>query len=337
MTDKKNLVLPTYDNVVEASRRLAGHAVRTPLLESQLLNDRFGRRLLIKAECLQRTGSFKFRGAFNKLAQIPPERRGNGVVAYSSGNHAQGVAAAARLLDMPATIVMPSDAPRVKRDATEAWGARVVAYDRYREVREAIGQDLAARSGATLVKPYDDPDIMSGQGTVGLELLEQLEEAGAASDCAAVLIPCGGGGLSSGIALALSGRQAHPAIYAVEPEAFDDTARSLTAGRRLANRDEGARSLCDALLAERPGELTFAVNRHLLAGGLTVSDAEALAAIAVAFRLLKLVVEPGGAVGLAAALAERVAGNGTIAVICSGGNVDPEVFADAVLAGADTP
>ena len=334
MIERMATDLPTYDNVVEAARRLSGHAVRTPLLESQLLNDRVGRRLLIKAECLQRTGSFKFRGAFNKLVQIPPERRGNGVVAYSSGNHAQGVAAAARLLGVSATIVMPSDAPGIKRESTEAWGARVVTYDRYRQVRETIGQELAARTGATLVKPYDDPDIIAGQGTAGLELHEQLHEADAAMDCAAVLVPCGGGGLSSGIALALSERLPRPAIYAVEPAGFDDTKRSLAAGKPVANADKSARSLCDSLLAEQPGALTFAINRHGLAGGLVVTDGEALAAIAVAFRLLKLVVEPGGAVGLAAALAGRIEGHGPVAIVCSGGNVDPEVYAKAVRADA---
>jgi threonine dehydratase len=311
--------------VERAAARLRPVAVRTPLLESAALNARIGGRLLLKAEPLQRTGSFKFRGAYNALSQQP----GRPVVAYSSGNHAQGVAAAARLLGVPATILMPADAPAIKRANTEAQGAKVQLYDRYREVREALGEQVAARTGAVLVRPYDDAAVIAGQGTVALELVEQLAARDAAPE--AVLVCCGGGGLIAGCGLVLRARLPAAALYAVEPEGFDDTRRSLAAGRRLANRP-GARSICDALLAERPGELTFALNRHQLAGGLAVSDAEVAEAMRVAFRELKLVVEPGGAVALAAVLAGKLPTAGrTLAAVLSGGNVDPDRYA-AILA-----
>lgn len=321
---------PTIADIEAAAGRLAGLAVVTPLLESPLLNDRLGIRLLVKAEPLQRTGSFKFRGAYNRISQIPDEVRARGVVAYSSGNHAQGVAAAARAFGIPATIIMPSDAPAIKRRNTEAWGATVVAYDRYREVREEIGRTISAQTGATLVRPYDDPGVIAGQGTVGLEIARQCAAAGARPD--AVLVCCGGGGLTAGVAIALADRMAATGVFAVEPEGFDDTGRSLAAGQRLAV-DPGGRSICDALLAQMPGEITFAINRRLVAGAVTVSDGEALAAMATAFETLKLVLEPGGAVALAAACAGRLpAGCTTVVAVASGGNVDPSVFADALKA-----
>jgi threonine dehydratase len=320
--------LPTFADVEAAAGRLAGHAVVTPLLESLLLNDRFGGRLLVKAEVLQRTGSFKFRGAFNRISLIPQDERSRGVVAFSSGNHAQGVAAAARLLGIPATIVMPLDAPAIKVSNTRGWGAKVVLYDRWKEDREAIGARISAETGATLVRPYDDPQIMAGQGTIGLELAEQADAAGAGID--AVLAPCGGGGMIGGIALAIAARSPGTMVYAVEPAGFDDTARSLAAGERLSN-DPGASSFCDALLAPMPGELTFAVNSTRLAGGFAVTDAEVAAAMAVARDHFKLVVEPGGAVALAAVLTGKIPCEGkTVAVVCSGGNVDPEVYAQAL-------
>ncbi len=320
--------LPTIDDVEAAARALEGVAVRTPLLESPLLNDCLGGRLLVKAEPLQRTGSFKFRGAFNRLSRITGAPAG-GVVAYSSGNHAQGVAAAARMLDIPACIVMPADAPHAKLDGTRAWGAEVVLYDRDRDSREAIAAGIVAARRAMLVKPFDDPLIIAGQGTVGLELADQAQAAGAALD--AVLVPCSGGGLSAGIALALAVRMPDVAVYAVEPEGFDDTARSLAAGRRVANAP-GGRSICDALLLPEPGEITFAINRDRLAGGLAVSDAEVVTAMRVAFQQFKVVVEPGGAVALAAALSGRydIAGK-TAAVVLSGGNVDASTFAALVM------
>ncbi len=318
---------PSYADIEAAATRLRSVVRRTPLLESEALNAIVGGRLLLKAESLQRTGSFKLRGAYNAISQL--ERQP--VVAYSSGNHAQGVAAAAKILGVPATIVMPADAPAIKLASTEAWGATVRLYDRQREVREEIGAELAERTGAALVKPYDDPRIIAGQGTVGLELAEQAKEIGVTPDVA--LIPCGGGGLAAGCGLAL--KQAFPEIdiFAVEPDGFDDTTRSLAAGTQVTNAP-GATSICDALLAPTPGELTFALNRRQLTGGVAVSDAAVEHAMALAFRHLKLVVEPGGAVALAAALDGRVATqHRTVVVVLSGGNVDPELFA-RVLASA---
>jgi threonine dehydratase len=316
--------LPAFADVEAAAERLRGLAVPTPLLESEALNERVGGRVLLKAECLQRTGSFKFRGAYNAISQIDADA----VVAYSSGNHAQGVAAAAKLLGKAATIVMPADAPAIKIANTRAFGAEVRLYDRARESREAIGAEIAARSGAALIKPYDDPRIIAGQGTAGLEIAGQAEDRGAAPELA--LAPCGGGGLIAGCALAL--RAAFPgiAIYAVEPTGLDDTGRSLEAGKRVANAP-GATSICDALLIPTPGELTFALNRRLLAGGLAVSDDEVRDAVAFAFSHLKLVLEPGGAVALAALLSGKLPlEHRTAAVMLSGGNVDPALFGAAI-------
>lgn len=316
--------LPSVADLEAAALRLHGVAVRTPLLESEALNARVGGRVLLKAECLQRTGSFKFRGAYNTISQVDA----NTVVAYSSGNHAQAAAAAARLLDKSATIVMPADAPAIKIEKTRGHGAEVRLYDRASESREAIGEEIAACTGAALVKPYDDPRIIAGQGTVGLEVAEAARALGLRLDAA--LVPCGGGGLIAGCAIALT--DAFPAIrmHAVEPAAFDDTRRSLQAGERLANAP-GAQSICDALLVPTPGELTFAVNRRLLAGSVTVQDDEVLQAVAFAFRELKLVLEPGGAAALAAVLSGRLdlAGR-TTAVVLSGGNVDAGLFAAAI-------
>lgn len=321
----------TFQAIEDAARRLAGHAVITPLLESPLLNARIGGRLLIKADCLQRTGSFKFRGAFYRLSLLKDAERRHGVVAYSSGNHAQAVAAAAKMLGIPAAIVMPADAPAPKMAATRAWGADVITYDRYTEDREAIGAALARERGAILVPPYDDPLIVTGQGTLGLEIADQAAALGVRLDAA--LVPCGGGGLIAGTATALTTRVPGLAVYAAEPAGFDDTARSLAAGERLSNPplSADALSFCDALLAPMPGVVTFAVNRRLLAGGLAVSDAEVARAMATAFSDFKIVVEPGGAVALAAALSGRFDCRGkTVAVVCSGGNVDAAVFATAL-------
>jgi threonine dehydratase len=315
-----------FADVAAAADRLRGVAVETPLLESDALDALVGGRLLVKAEPLQRTGSFKFRGAYNAISTLHPPA----VVAFSSGNHAQGVALAARLLGVPATIVMPADAPRTKLEGTRALGAEVVTYDRLREDREAIGREIATRTGAVLVRPYDDPLIIAGQGTAGLELAEQAARRGARPD--AVLVCCGGGGLIAGCALALTHQLPGVAVHAVEPQGFDDTARSLACGSRVANQ-AGAKSFCDALLAPMPGELTFTINRALLAGGLAVSDAEVAEAMRLAFRHLKLVLEPGGAVALAAALSGRLEVRGrTIGIVASGGNVDPELYA-SVLEG----
>jgi threonine dehydratase len=316
--------LPTFADVEAAAERLRGMAVRTPVLESEALNERAGGRVLLKAECLQRTGSFKFRGAYNAISQSAADA----VVAYSSGNHAQGVAAAARMLGKAATIVMPADAPAIKVENTRGYGAEVRLYDRARESREAIGAEIAARTGAALIRPYDDPRIIAGQGTLGLELAEQARDRGAAPDLA--LAPCGGGGLIAGCALALTAAFPDIAIYAVEPAGLDDTKRSLEAGERVAN-GPGATSICDALLVPTPGELTFRINQQLLAGGIAVSDDEVRDAMAFAFRHLKLVIEPGGAVALAAVLSGKVPlEQRTAAVVLSGGNVDPALFAAAI-------
>jgi threonine dehydratase len=313
--------LPDLADVEGAALRLRGIVRDTPLLESDALNELAGGRLLCKAECLQRTGSFKLRGAYNTISQLA----GEPVVAFSSGNHAQGVAAAARLLGVPATIVMPADAPTIKIAGTRALGAEVVLYDREREVREEIGARIAERTGATLVKPYDDPRVIAGQGTAGLEAVEQVRAQGSAIDAA--LLPCGGGGLIAGCSIALAAAFPDAEIFAVEPEGFDDTARSLAAGGRVANAS-GRQSFCDALLAPMPGELTFQLNQRHLAGGLVVSDAEVARAMLAAFNHLKVVVEPGGAVALAAVLSGRFAARGrTVLVMLSGGNVDPGLFA----------
>jgi threonine dehydratase len=316
--------LPELADVEAAALRLRGVVRRTPLLESDALNELVGGRLLCKAECLQRTGSFKLRGAYNTISQL----EGQPVVAWSSGNHAQGVAAAARLLGVPATIVMPADAPAIKIANTRALGAKIRLYDRQREVREEIGAEIAQRTGAAVVRPYDDPRIIAGQGTAGLEAAAQLRAQGTAVDAA--LLPCGGGGLIAGCSIALAAAFPEAAIYAVEPQGFDDTARSLAAGERVANAP-GGQSFCDALLAPMPGELTFALHRRYLAGGLAVSDAEVRRAMAAAFSHLKVVVEPGGAVALAAVLSGCFDARGrTVLVVLSGGNVDAGLFAEVL-------
>ncbi|MCC6888579.1 MAG: threonine/serine dehydratase [Hyphomicrobiales bacterium] len=316
--------LPTAADVDAAASRLSGVALRTPLLSSPALDAALGARVFLKAETLQRTGSFKFRGAYNKLATIEPAQRGCGVVAFSSGNHAQGVAAAARLLDMPAVIVMPADAPRPKRERTAALGAEIVLYDREREDRAAIARAIAERRDAVLVPPFDDPLIVAGQGTAGREIVEDLAAQGLRPDV--VVAAVSGGGLIAGIALAVKARVPEAAIHSAEPEGFDDTARSLRSGRRESNARLSG-TICDALMSATPGALTFEINRRLLGAGVAVSDDEVGRAVAFAFHELKLVVEPGGAAGLAALLAGKldVAGKVVVAVL-SGGNIDAALF-----------
>lgn len=319
--------LPVFADILDAAERLKGWARLTPLLENPILNDQLGFRLIVKPECLQRTGSFKFRGAFNKISRIPENQRAGGVVAFSSGNHAQGVAAAATLMKMASTIIMPKDAPKAKINNTKALGGNVVLYDRLTENREEIGERLKAEMGATLVKPYDDPMIIAGQGTIGLEIASQMKELGATADV--VIVPAGGGGLVSGTALAISETIGCP-VYSSEPAAYDDTKRSLEAGFRQSVPID-AMTICDALMAPTPGVLTFALNSRLLAGGLSVSDEEALKAMKTAMLSLKIVVEPGGAVALAAALTQKIDLRGkTVVVVCSGGNADPDMLTRAL-------
>jgi threonine dehydratase len=322
------VALPTAADVDEAARRLAGVALHTPLLTSIALDAMTGGRTFLKAETLQRTGSFKFRGAYNKLAAIPPEQRAGGVVAYSSGNHAQGVAAAARLLGMRCVIVMPRDAPRAKRERTAAHGADVVLYDRARDDREAIASEIAAKRGAILVPPYDDALIIAGQGTAGREIIEDLGAMGLSPDV--VVVTASGGGLTAGIALAVKARAPAAKLYTAEPQGFDDHARSFRSGRREENAALTG-TICDALMARMPGKLTFAINQSLVSAGLAVSDTEVAAAVAFAFNELKLVVEPGGAVALAALMHGKIDVKDKVAVaVLSGGNVDPEVFSRLV-------
>jgi len=320
---------PTFNDVLAARDRLSGQAVVTPLLRIAELDRRTGGTILVKPENLQIAGAFKFRGAYNRLVQLEADARARGVVAWSSGNHAQGVAAAGMRLGVRTTIVMPADAPAIKVENTRRMGAEVVFYDRYKDNRESIGRQLSERSGATIVPPYEDPHIIAGQGTVGLEMAAQAKDLhGAKLD--AVLVPCGGGGLVGGCGLALAGASPDTKVYCVEPEGYDDTARSLASGTRQQSI-KGAKSLCDALMAPTPGELTFQINRRLLAGGFAVSDEMVLAAMLFAWRELKLVVEPGGAVALAAVLHGLIDCAGkTIGIVLSGGNVDAELYRRAL-------
>jgi threonine dehydratase len=319
---------PTIGVIEEAALRIAGLAVRTPLLECPAADAACGGKVLIKAEMLQRTGSFKFRGAYNCISHLTSDQRKNGVVAFSSGNHAQGVAAVANMFGIPATIVMPKDAPSIKIDATRGYGPNVVLYDRFTESREDIATTLVEKQGLTLIPPFDHPLIIAGQGTVGLEIAEDMAAWGEIPD--QILVPCGGGGLISGIATAVISKFPDCAIHAVEPEGFDDTGRSLVSGSRE-SVDRDARSICDALLVPTPGELTFPINQRLLAGEVSVSDDQARHAMAFSFRHLKLVAEPGGAVALAAVLGGLVnCESKTTIVVMSGGNVDPAMFADVI-------
>ena len=316
--------------IEQAARRIKGYAVETPLIESPLLNERTGGRIFIKAECLQRTGSFKFRGAWNCISQLDPAKTKGGVVAYSSGNHAQGVAAAAQIKGLRAAIVMPADTPEIKQANTTSYGAEVVTYDRTRESREEIAARLAEQRGAVLVPPFEHPDVIAGQGTTGLELAEKAAQRDVQLD--QVLVCCSGGGLTAGIALAMEARSPSTKVHPVEPEAFDDYARSLKSGVREKNAHANG-SICDALLTQQPGAMTFAINRPRLGHGLTVSDAEVREAMRYAFNILKIVLEPGGAVALAAVLAGKIpTKERSIGVIASGGNVDAPMFAE-ILGG----
>ena len=316
-------------SMIEAARqRIGSQAIRTPLLSSPFLDEIAGRKIFVKAECMQRTGSFKFRGGWSAVSGIEPDARQRGVIAFSSGNHAQGVALAAALHGVPSVIVMPHDAPKIKIDNTRAFGAEVVLYDRANEDRDAIGARLATERNLTLIKPYDEPLVIAGQGTVGLEIAEQGGEYGI--DAADVLVPCGGGGLTSGIALALEARAPRYTVRPCEPEHFDDVARSLASGK-IERNEALSGSICDAIVTPQPGNITFPIMKNRCGSGIAVTEDEALRAMVLAFLRLKVVVEPGGAVALAAALFHGAElGTETVIAVASGGNVDPQVMASAL-------
>ncbi|MFN3448548.1 MAG: threonine/serine dehydratase [Roseococcus sp.] len=320
-------MMPDFDDVRAAAERLRGRIRRTPLLRHRALDEAAGGPVLVKPEPLQITGSFKLRGATNAALRLPP---GTPVVTHSSGNHGQAVAAAAHGLGLSALIAMPADAPRVKVEATRGWGAEIHFFDRHGVDRDALAADLAARRGAVVIPPFDHPDVIAGQGTAMLELIEDARAEGLAP--ARFAICTGGGGLLAGSALSIKALLPEAEIWAVEPEGWEDYGRSLRAGERLANDGTGS-GLCDALLSKQPGALTFAVNAPRVAGGVSVTEAEVFAAMRFAFTHLKLVVEPGGAVALAALLAGKLPPReGATAIILSGGNVDAGVFARAMAA-----
>lgn len=321
---------PVFADILAARERIAAEAIRTPLLFSPVLSERLSARIFLKPECLQRTGSFKFRGAYSALSALDPQTRARGVIAVSSGNHAQGVAEAARLFGVPSTIVMPSDAPTPKRKRTERSGARVIAYDRVTENRDAVVARVVSEVGGSFIHPFNDPNVIAGQGTAGLEIVEDCSSRGVVPEI--VVIPCSGGGLTAGITLAVTEKFPAARIYTAEPEGFDDYARSLKSGKPERN-DRTYGSISDALLVPDPGPIGFEINKQRLAGGLVASDPETLVAVGLAYDELRLVVEPGGAVGLAALLAGRldIAGR-TVVIVLSGGNIGDEMLADGIRA-----
>ncbi|WP_085906855.1 threonine ammonia-lyase [Kiloniella majae] len=318
------IALPTYDDICEARENLNEKAIYTPLIENAELNRITGGRIFLKAEVLQHTGSFKFRGAYNFISTLSTKQKEQGLLTFSSGNHAQGVAYASKLLNAKATIIMPSDAPEIKIENTRSYEAKVVLYDRFKKDREAIGADIVNSTDALLIPPYDHPLIIAGQGTCGAEIIEQLSCKGVIPDA---MVSCfGGGGLTAGIALSVKEKSPNTKIYSAEPLGFDDMSRSLEAGKRVSN-DPNARSICDAVLTPTPGNIPFALCNELLEQGLVVTDKEVKAAVKFAFKTLKLVVEPGGAVALAAVLHNKLSTKKkAIALTLSGGNVDPSIF-----------
>ncbi len=320
--------MSNLEMIEAAAERLKGHARQTPILTSPFIDEIAGRRVLLKPECLQHTGSFKFRGAWSAISVLDEASRARGVIAYSSGNHAQGVARAATMHGIASVIVMPSDAPHLKIENTKALGAEVVMYDRENESREEIGESLAAERGLTLIRPFDEPQVIAGQGTTGLEIARQAADLGVTKGD--VLVCCGGGGLTSGIALALEGHAPDLRVRPCEPEGFDDVKRSLETGSIQGN-NAASGNICDAILTPRPGDITFPILKRLCGPGLTISEDEALQAMALAFLRLKIVLEPGGAASLASALfrKDEIEGDAVI-VVASGGNVDPQVFQRAL-------
>ena len=321
--------MPVYSDIAQAAMRIKGQAILTPLLRSDLLDEITGATVFIKPETLQVTGSFKFRGAYNAISKLDASARKKGVLAASSGNHAQGIAEAAKRLGVEATIVMPSDAPRIKIERTKRSGATVILYDRMTEDRDAMSQRIAEESGAVFIHPYDNPDVIAGQGTCGLEICLDLQKRGKAPDH--VLVCTGGGGLTAGIALSLKHHFASARVHSCEPDEFDDYRRSLMSGKREKNLVQGG-SVCDAIVTPSPGEISFAINRNLLGEGFAIGDEEALGAVAFAFNELKLVVEPGGAAALAALLQQGKKFKGkTVVVVLTGGNIDPDILARALL------
>ena len=314
--------------ILAANARLSGKKRITPLLNSPFIDELVGRRTYIKAECLQHSGSFKFRGAFSAISALKIEEQQKGIIAYSSGNHAQGIAMAATMHNIKSTVIMPKDAPKIKIENTRKLGAEVILYDRYTESRERIGEKLQKKFGAALIKPFDDPNVIAGQGTAGLEITEQAKELGIEE--ADLLVCCGGGGLTSGIALACSEKAKNFKVHPVEPHGYDDVARSLISGKREKN-ENNSNSLCDAIVTPSPGILTFPILKNYCHSGLVVSEDEVLKAMKIAFERLKIVIEPGGAVALAAALYHSdLLDSKTIVVVASGGNVDRETFAKAL-------
>ena len=327
--------IASFEGVQDAARQIADAAVRTPLLESEALNERLGGRVLMKAENLQVIGAFKFRGAYNRISRLTDAEKARGVVAYSSGNHAQAVTAAARAVGTTAIIVMPADSPAVKVEGVRHYGGEIRLYDRYRESREGIGEEIARTRGSVLVRPFDDPFVIEGQGTAGLEMIEDARAMGAEYD--QLLCGTSGGGLIAGVNLAFEALSPQTVVHGVEPALYNDTQLSLAAGERLTYAPVETPGICDALMTDRPGELTFPINRRRLAGIVTVTDAEVAEAVRFAFRWLKLVVEPGGAVSLAAVLAGKVETKGlTTGVVLSGGNIDPRLFS-AIIEDRFTP
>ena len=318
----------TADGVRRAAERIHGHAVRTPLIENNVLNDAVGGRVFVKAEPLQIGGSFKFRGAFNLISQLNADERARGVLAWSSGNHAQGIARAARHFGTKASIIMPEDTPALKVEQVKAFGAEIITYDRYTEDREAIAKPILEKTNMALAPSFDHPDIIEGQGTLGLETVEDARARGAELD--AFIVCCGGGGLTSGCATIVDDISPKTEMWIAEPEGFDDTWLSIQKGEHV-SVDVSQRTICDAIATPTPGRLTFPIMKKLVRGGVNLTEAEVGAAMLFAFKYLKIVAEPGGAVALAAILSGKFDGKGkTTAITISGGNVDPALFAQII-------